>query len=273
MVEVIHYTSPKDFLAAVLNEKKKNNPGFSLRLWSKQLGFKNPSYLSAVIKGVRNPNLTFLRKVSINLNLSESDTRKLELLTLIQSAKSEAEKELPMALLDWMGNEHYFVSLGLDQFRLISDWYHLVIFDMVELKDFKWDPLLISRRLAGKVSPYNVERAIERLVRLKLLKRVGRKLVKVKGEPEVGDSLPSDAIRNHHKQFIEKSLEALEQQSFKQRDYCGTTLAIKLTDLEKIRAVIRKFHKEVQRFAVSNGTADEIYRFNSQLFSTTVGVL
>ncbi|MCB0405885.1 MAG: TIGR02147 family protein [Bdellovibrionales bacterium] len=269
-VDVFDYADPREYLCAVLEEKKKRSTAFSLRAWSRQLGFSTPSYLSAVLRGTRRLQPTFATKLSKNLKLSESAATRLEILALRENSKNLAQAELYDRMLKSVSPVAFRTRLDLDRFKLIADWYHLVLLEMVSLPDFRADAEYLSRRLGKSVMPQLVASALKRLFRLKLIRRqADGRIVRGTGQVFVGDSVPNQKIRQHHLQFIEKAKRALSEAPLEERDFRGSTFVFNKKNVGKARELIRQLHQALR--ALSDGEADSVYRLNTQLFCLTTG--
>jgi uncharacterized protein (TIGR02147 family) len=268
-VSVFKYLDPSEFLCAILEEKKVKNPSFSLRAWSKQLGFKNPSYLSSVLKGKRKLKLALANKIAESLQLTRESKNRFELLILRMNATSEGERELYSRLLSSLDQARRRTRLEHDKFQIISDWYHLVILEMVSLTNFRSDLKYLIGRLGPEVTAEKVEKAVRRLVRLKLLFWDSEGILRRSPfDPHAGDSVPSDAIRQHHTQLLERARLALSEQPLDERDFRGSTFVLSRTKIEEARRLIRGFHEEMRNLA-GPGDGDQVYRFSTQLFRMT----
>ncbi|MEZ4749905.1 MAG: TIGR02147 family protein [Bdellovibrionota bacterium] len=269
-VDVFDFVDPREFLCAVLEEKKKRSTAFSLRAWSRQLGFNTPSYLSAVLRGTRRLQPAFATKLSKNLKLAEPAATRLEVLALRENSKNSAQVDLYDRMLKSIAPNRYKTNLDLDRFKLISDWYHLVLLEMVSLPDFRPDPIYLSRRLGGSVMPQLIASALKRLLRLKLVKRNNEgKLVRGAGQVFAGDGVPNQKIRHHHLQFLEKAKRALSEMPLDERDFRGSTFVFSKKNVPKARELIRQLHQALR--ALSDAEADSVYRLNTQLFCLTTG--
>lgn len=158
----------QDFLVEALKDRQKKNSRFSLRAWSKQLGYKNPSLLSDVLCGRRKPSADLIKRISVNLKLKEEDEASFRGLceripSTTKSTKSNGNQHLKC------GKKEKLNILELDKFRLISDWYHLAILELFLLKDFEPKPKHIVSRLMNKIPRPFVHTALARLQRLGLI--------------------------------------------------------------------------------------------------------
>jgi uncharacterized protein (TIGR02147 family) len=270
-VNVFEFDDARKYLLAVLHTKRARNRGLSLRAWSRQLGYKNPSYLASVLKGARTLKPSLAARVSKTLTLDERSRSYFEALVLRAVAKTEAESKVCEELLQAAVRGRKAEQMRLDQFRLIASWYHLAILEMFSLSDFQSDPKWIARRLGGGVSSKTVRSTIHRLLRLGLLQKEANGAPKrADVEPHFGDSVSSAAIRAHHLQMIEKAKQALNETPLEERDIRGSAFVFSRSRLSRAREIIQKFHQEMR--ALEGPASDnEVYRINTQFFPITKG--
>jgi uncharacterized protein (TIGR02147 family) len=270
-VNVFEFDDARKYLLAVLHTKRARNRGLSMRAWSRQLGYKNPSYLASVLKGARTLKPSLAARVSKTLTLDERSRSYFEALVLRAVAKTESESKVCEELLQAATRGRKAEQMRLDQFRLIASWYHLAILEMFSLSDFQPDPKWIAERLGGGISPKTVRSAIHRLLRLGLLQKEANGTPKrADVEPHFGDSVSSTAIRAHHLQMIEKAKQALTQTPLELRDIRGSAFVFSKSRLGRAREIIQKFHQEM-RALEGSASDNEVYRINTQFFPVTKG--
>ncbi|MCX6126187.1 MAG: TIGR02147 family protein, partial [Proteobacteria bacterium] len=231
---IYNFDNPHEFLSAVYSFKKKKNPSFSLRAWSQQLGFKNPSMLSSVLRKTRSLRPALVSRIAHNLTMTENERRYFELLSLIHNASTPEEKTLYIDLARSLRPEQAVFNLELEQFRLIADWHHLAILEMIELKDFDPTPSAIAKRLGGAIEPAMAATALERLMSLGLARKNAAGLYeKTSAELYVGKGISNEAIRAHHLQMIEQSVEALKHDETFDRNIQSTSIPVMKKDIPK----------------------------------------
>ena len=268
-VSVFEYVEPREYLSQVLVTKQKTNPRFSLRAWSKQIGFSSPSLLSMVLKGQRRLKPAQAVKVRKVLELKDQEARYFDFLVLYSNASSLEEKEFYTQVLKTLKPDSNFSTLELDKFRLISDWYHMVILEMVKLKDFKDDPLWISKKLEGHITSSQIKDAIERLIRLNLLtKNKKGRLERVHKRLSTPTDFPHEGIKKFHHQMIQKALTALEDQDIHERDITANSMTTSLEKIPEAKKRIRDFRQNLAKF-LDTPNGDCTYQLNAQLFRLT----
>jgi uncharacterized protein (TIGR02147 family) len=180
---------------------------------------------------------------------------------------------LYLDLLKQLRPDKDFSNLTLDRFRVIADWYHFAIYEMIDLKDFKNDPEFISARLGNQITPAQAAQALDRLIRLELLAsdEKGRLSKTDTDQVFTTTDVPSDALKKHHSQMIEKAALALRSQTIHERDISSNTIAIQVSKLPQAKKEIRKFQKSLSSLCTQN-PCDEVYQLNVQFFRLTEGV-
>lgn len=266
---VFRFRDPVEYMSACLQSRRAQNPRYSLRAWSRQLGFKNPALLSQILNGKRTLGPAVAELVVANLQLKSSEKRYFELLVLLGKAKTQSEKEIYCRSLERLRKGEEFHSLGLDLFRLMADWYHLALLEMVELRDFREDSTFLARRLREQVPSVGIEKALARLLRLGLLVRVNGRIRRSRAAwLKVGANIPSDAIRKFHRQMIDKAQAALDEMPVKSRDVRGSTLSLRHSQRDQALQVIERAHAELIRLS-ARGDGEETFQFNTQFFPLT----
>lgn len=84
---IYQYTDIKEYLIGIFNEKKKRNPLFSLRSWSRFLGYNSPSYISQVLAGERTVNAGLVESICASEGLTEQESHYLHWLQIKQHFK------------------------------------------------------------------------------------------------------------------------------------------------------------------------------------------
>lgn len=259
------FLDPIEFLISIYQERRKDKPNYSLHTWAEELNIRNSLTLTRVLQRQEQIDATLREQLVNGLPISDVEKEFFELLVMAQN-----HDPLPPSLLakaKALGKAKDRFYLLVDEFRLIADWYHLVILEMPSLKDFEPNPQWISERLEKKVSPQTCQRALDRLMRLGLLKKTGSGDLQRFSEAVVssdGNGSRSEVIQNFHRQMMDQAKEALTK-DVHLRSFEGTTLSIKSENLERAKAIIKEAHQRLCQLA-EDSNADEIYHFSTQFF-------
>lgn len=239
-------------LLQYLNEKKKKNSQYSLRSLAKSIEI-SPSQLSSIINKKKKLSPKQAIKVIQKLNLTERES--LELL-------SDIHPELKNALSRQMDMR----QLNADEFALISNWIHFAILSLSYFRDNKASCVWISNRL--NVPESEIEPAFRRLEKLGILEIRGGHFYQTSKPLTTSSDIPSEAIRNHHKQNIQKALLALDKVPVLEREISSITLPMNFKDMEKAKKMISEFKKRLYN-ELKCEDPTEVYTLAIQFFPLT----
>lgn len=240
---------------------------------SKKIGYNSPSLLSIIANGKRLPSTDVLEALfdewKIDNNLREIIRIRLEIEKRIKKNKSASSLIEKLSRID---KKKKYVTIQLEKFNAIKEWYNLVLQMLVMTPAFKEDYLLISQLLKKKITPSQVKKGYETLIKSGLLKR---NVITGELESRFADKsvetthdIPSEAIREHHRGMIYRALEAIGEQSVDQRHINSLTLQFEEIDMGDAKAAILNFVKDFNsRFYKNN--SNNIYQLNVQFFSHT----
>jgi uncharacterized protein (TIGR02147 family) len=221
------------------------NPSYSLRAFAKKLAL-SPAALSEILNSKRKVSIKKAQEILTRLNLNPEESFEI----ISQLNKKFAPKK-----------NH--TELNMDQFLLISEWYHFAILSLAETKKFKADSQWIAKRLG--IKSQEAEGALERLERLGALIRNRKGELKASGQPlSTPDNIPSSAIRRQHSIMLNKALDSLDKDQIDQRDFLGVTMAIDPSKIPLAKKLLREFVGTLCS-TLETGEQTEVYRFNSQL--------
>lgn len=257
----------RHILQKELTVRCEQNPRYSLRAFARDLRM-SPSRLSEILNKKQGLSRGAALKIAEILGYDEREAHYFGDLVSVRHARSVRERE--EARLRLLKNEYEKseessrFKLQLDAFKIISDWYHLGILELMKCKDFRHDSKWMARRLGIPV--IQVELAIERLLRVGLLKKQGQEYQAIEADGWVPGGVPSASIRKFHRQVLEKAIQAIAVQPVQERFFASHFLTINRDDLPKAFAAIQEFQ---QKFCVqlqSNQPKELLYCISMQLF-------
>lgn len=270
---IFEHSSYRTFLKAALAEKSAENPKYSLRALANQLNL-SPAILSQVMSSKRNFSLKTAYQVAQNLKLGPVESIYFCLLAQYEAEKHPALKSALHSQLEEVqkrqGVENGEVprDLNVEMFKLISDWYHIPIIEMTELKDFEFSAEGISKRLG--ISRNEAEVAIERLERLELIeKKAEGGYRKTNNNYEFRSALMSEALNRYHSQMLIKATESMAGQARTERKIVSNTFSIDPSLLPKAEEIINKFRQEMVELFNTGTDNTETYHMGVQLFRLT----
>ena len=259
---------PGQFLKRSLEERNAVNASYSLRAFARDLGL-SPQLLSNVINGNKGLSLQMAQKISSRLGLS---VREAELFCSSVQAKfsrSSSTRELAAAKLHHLKEQTgKTANLEIDLFKSISNWYHYGLISLLKIaKSKKNNTAWMSARMG--IPEAEVKEALARLVRLELLSK-GPSGWTVNQDTVIADQgIPNEAIRNFHRQILEKSIKALAFQNSDERYGSSSTFPIKAESLPKAKKMIQDFRLQLAKEVGDMDSGEEVYALSVQFFKLT----
>lgn len=270
-LNIYDYTDFKSFLKDYFAERKKDSYSFSLRKFTKSIGFKSSGYLTMIISGQRNLTNKNIHIISKAIQLGQKESKYFETLVLYNQAKTEKESSYYLERLIQLKPNQNLTGIKKDQYEFFSKPYYLMIYQLVLLPDFKEDYTWISNRLVLNLKQKDIKEAIDLLLRLKLLTRnKNKELVQtnkgLKTETAI-ESLDAFRLQYYLLDLAKYSLNTIPEEL---RDYKAMTLNVPNNKLEELKIRTQEFfEKTLDWLNKIDGNGDEVYQLNCQLFPVT----
>jgi len=233
----------------------KRNPTYSLRAFAANLNI-DASTLSKILKGKRPLGKKLILHLGSRMGLS---TEEIELFLRRKSGTDDGSIE-----------ELSGMELALDRFAIVSDWYHFAILELMQLKEFRPTNNWIAKALDMK--PMEVDAAVERLVRVGLLKidKSGKwKDLSDGFSTSIGPDMASAAHRRLQQQFLKKSEQALLHLPLEDRDHSTMTMAVDRSRIKEARERIKRFRRSLAKFLSEGDELNDVFNLNVALFPIT----
>ncbi|MBC7740920.1 MAG: TIGR02147 family protein [Bdellovibrionaceae bacterium] len=231
----LYFKDPRDYIVFEHNLRKVRRPAYSMRAFARDLAV-SPSSLNDFLKA--RVGMSEERIENIALSLNWSAPRKEHFRDLVQ-AKFERDAGIRQSAMIRVKSriKESGHGLSLDVFKVISDWYHLVILEMCEMQDHL-SAQQINKDL--KLASGTGQRAIDRLLKLKLLKKTAQGYKPESGTSHAGDEGTSAAVKAFHAQVLNLATEALQNNEGEAYDSHSLFYSIDQADLPKMNAELRK---------------------------------
>ncbi len=163
-----------------------------------------------------------------------------------------------------------YSSLEAEKFKIISDWHHYAILELTQTNGFQSNPGWIAKRLGIKT--FEAEQALGRLKAMELIEEDAKgKLVRTKLNMTATFKIPNTALRKLARQYLEKSIVALEEQAMEERDITNITMSIDPTRLPQAKKMIASFRRKLCTF-LEQGERTEVYVLSPALIKITKNI-
>ncbi len=236
-----------DLLIKEFDRKRKRNPSYSLRAYSKYLEI-DPSNLSKIIKGSKVPGGKLASRLCQKLGINYQE---LESLTALQ-----------------IKDENYS-EYAIDQFTIISDWYHYAILELIKIDGYQ----IYSMRsqIAGvlEITYEELEASLARLSKLEYISIDIEKNIIVNTENKSSSIISvstSEAHRNGQKQILEKAIDALDSTPIEMRSQSSMTMAIDKNKISEAKNLIKNFRRELASYLSNSDDLNEVYHLSISLY-------
>lgn len=251
-----------DLLKTEMVQRQQRNTAYSLRAFARDLG-TSAAVLSMVLQGKR--SVTSEKAIAWADRLKFPSEKRQQLLKAV-TEDLNGRLDPTIRRTRAMEEKMAYMQLQMDQFAIISDWWHFGLMNLVKLKNFQSDLAWMSERLGIKEA--DCSEALDRLQRMGLMECANGKWTRTARPLETPTDLPSEAIRSFHRQNIRRALSSIDDVSIEERDITSIMITTDKAKLVEAKKRIRLFRKELAAF-LGESEGDEVYSLNIQLFPQT----
>jgi len=267
---IFAYINFRTYLKDVYEAKKRHNPKFSYRLYSRLAGFSSPNFLKLVILGQRNLSNESLEKVAKALKLNSRESDFFDALVKFNQSEDPADKKSHFEKLSYFKEFQDIKKIDRKLYRYLSKWHHVVIREMTLLTGFRESPYWISERLRKLVTPSEVVDSLRLLESLKLIQRNAQNQLRptarnLSTDPELFDLSVTDV----HHQLIQLADKAVDETPAEFRDISSVTIAVDEATFLEAKKRIQDFRRELNVLLSACKKPDAVYQVNFQLFNVT----
>lgn len=257
------FDSYVDVLKSEFANRKNQNPDYSLRSFSLDLGLSFPR-LSQLMNGRSGLSISAAKKIAKSLGLGPEFTDFFVTLCASKHSRSDTDRELALTKLRKIRATSP-VNATHDSKIYISEWYYLPILELFSLNQGEI-PIENLARVIG-ISIEQVERAIQHLVEIKALLPVANGRYK-KGATELifNSPTPSVTIREFHRQILSRASEAVQTQEIAARKSLSTLITIRKSQVEAARNFLEKVERDFRSKFDAGSDADSLYCLSIQYF-------
>jgi uncharacterized protein (TIGR02147 family) len=265
--DIFEFLDYREYLRACYTALKEHRRSFSYRAFAQKAGMSSPNFLKRVIDGQRNLGPKSIDKVAAALDLSTRETEFFRDLVGFTQAKTGAEKNEFFAKLGKDRKHRRVRKLERDSFTYLSHWYYPAIRELASCDGFIEDPQWIASHVQPPITTAQARKAVEVLLKLGFLVR-GEDGTLGQGEAllSTGPEVRSLAIRNFHRQMIERATDALETIPLEEREISGTTVALSEDGFRLFKERIHALRAELLELSAEQKGPKRVIQFNFQAF-------
>lgn len=267
MKAIFEYFDYRRFLQDYYTYKKNRNRYFSYRYFARAANIKSPVFFKEVAEGKKNLSRPMIEKFSTALQFGNREATYFKYLVLFNQAKTAKDKQEHYAILRSIEKTKSEKTLSSDQYDYFSNWYTLVIRELVTLYDFGDNFKLLAATVHPPIKPSEAKASVKLLLKLGLIKK------RLDGFYEQTDTaitaksgIASLAIRQCNKTMALHAAAAIEDFPKSDRTIFGITIGISQEMREIINAEIAAFKDRIVTLVSRDKTSDQVCQLNMQLF-------
>lgn len=268
-VSIYDYLNYCNFLRDIFQAKKGEKKSFSHRAVLQRMGVTSSGYLANVISGKSSLSIEGATKLSKIFNLNKAETSYFKKLIYFHKAKTIDEKnDIFKQLIAFRKRE--LKLLEKDQLFLFSEWYIIVIRELMHFCNINDDYSALAKMLSPPVSSREAQKAVDTLKKMGLIKKNSEGYYKpVDKAITTGDEVDSFHVVNFQLKMIEIVKECYSRINSEERDISGLTLSISKEKFKLIKEEIQEFRKRLLQIAVDDQEPQQVIRCNFQIFPVT----
>lgn len=238
----------------------RNNKNYSIRAFARSLDL-DFSVLSKLLRGDRQAGSRLIQRLSGKLGLTEAQVNSLVRATAAPLSTAAGAKSVRQPKVR---------HLSMETFSPISQWYYYALLELSHLPHFQSDPRWIAKVLG--LSVVEVSIAIDRLVAAEFL-HIDHTGAWMDLSGRNTSILPGrrghELLRRYQLDMMARATERVTDTSVEQRSNTTMTYAIDTRRLGEARAIIMRFHTEMNSVLSATSGGDEVYALNVNLFPLT----
>ncbi|WP_408096744.1 TIGR02147 family protein [Peredibacter sp. HCB2-198] len=240
-----------NLLQNILNERRKKNQSYSMRAFARDLSISS-GRLSDIINRKYVPGAAVAERIIGSLELTEDERPKIR--QLIEHSHQS---------LKLLGGAHQLQDAHLS---ILADWHHYAILNLMETQDFQSEAAWIAKRL--NLSVEIVEDSLSKLLSFELIEKREDRFTPTHKNITTTHEIPSEVIREGHRQVIMQSLDSLEMDPTELRDITSITLPVNVANLPKAKELARDFRRKIATL-LEEGDKTEVYNICVQIVPVT----
>jgi uncharacterized protein (TIGR02147 family) len=267
--DILRYKDYRQFLGDYYNYKKALRSGFSFRRFSQMVGISSPNYLQLVIRKKRNLSDELAEQVARALGLEGAERRYFTALVCVENAKTEeaqqqAQSELYRSVRDLVSREIPKAKLSV-----LTEWYHLLVRELVVLPDFQPTGEWISKKMRGFISESDAEKSLAYLLKSGFLKNENSEWKQSDPVLNTGNALDEVIGLKYHSNTLSAWSENLKNTMKSQRELGVLNIPIEAAKIPELKQRIQRFQNEIVGWLQDEKNPEQLVQLGIYLIPVT----
>lgn len=270
---IYDFDNYRDFLNFLFKKRKSKNPNYSMRKFSKDLGFASPNHMTDVINGTKKLGKQGMAKILEMLAFPQDQRDYFQLLVELSHCKSDMEKVKKLEHLGSLVNKSDVMVLEDKASYFLTNRMCALISILINIykENFSPDPVWIMRRIRLKASLLEIQSALIFMRNNGFISCENgcyqNKAVNISSP----DESMSGEIKKAHKGLLEESCEALNL-DVGMREFASITASIPSSEIGDLKDKIKKMREDLSTWIFNKGknSQDEVgVTINIQMYPVT----
>ena len=172
---IFDYEDYRAYLKDYYRARKAQDPAFSFGVFARRAGISSRAYVKLVMDGRRNLSADFIQRFSRGLKLTMDEAEYFQYLVLWCQERDEVSR-LGMHRLRENSGVHS-LQMG-ERAAFLRHWANWLVLGLSRVRGFRAEPVWISRRLEGRISPSEARDALKFLRAKGYLRIRGHRLIR-----------------------------------------------------------------------------------------------
>lgn len=264
---IYDFSDFRAFLEAYYEFLKSKAPKLSKRQWSANIHYSlaDGSQISRVINGRKNATSSLVKKLIEYFGYTGTEKEYFQDLVAFNQSISPKEKTRLFEKLSQYKNS-FARQMDRREYKFFKEWYFPPIWSFLSTHPRISDAKHIAKVLEHKVSVPEVKQALEIMLELGLIVKVANGY-KVTGEHvSTPEELKDITLMEYNKQFLQKSLERLDEVPAESRQYNTMVISCSKQGFEEIKTALQKFQNTIRMIVSQDQEENQVYALGMQLF-------
>jgi uncharacterized protein (TIGR02147 family) len=269
-ITLFKYLDYRTYLRDWYADAKENRPGFSLRSFSKDAGFRSTNFFKLVMDGDRNLTEKSVVGFMQGLRLTKQEQDFFKNLVFFTQNRTIEKKDYYYQRMLQSRKFSSLKPLEKKAYDFMTSWFHPVVRELAVAPDFDGTPDYLAERIRPPISVAQAAKSLELLTDLGLLQKTqdGR-WAQTDALISTGAELKSRALLLYHQNLLELAKSRLGETAPELRDVSALTIGVLPEQIPALKKMIGDFRSEVMKLMSTNDNATDVVLLNIQMFPVT----
>jgi len=269
--DIHEYLDYRRYLGDAFEALRSRNPRISARGFAIMAGMSPPNLLQMVVSGQRRLPESVIGSAAKALGLDEAGAEFFRDLVRFSHARGHVERDEVWKRLLRRARFRAAQPLAVEQYECFRHWYVPVVRELASHPQCTGAANWIASRIRPKVTTAQVEKALEVLEELQLLRREGGRgrwtqtEIVVKTPVEV-ESL---AVAEYHRAVLSLASDAIESVPAAERDIRSATVGVSKATAKILKERLTALWSEILEQAGRESVPEVVLQINTQMFPLT----